>query len=103
MGLLLAGGAAWLQSLGSAPVSIALPPPPSQGEVDATIAALKPSKHSRPVVAIIGINHATETTDYLMPYGHATIREIPGSHAVYVANPTAVAALIKEVLAGKRG
>ena len=33
----------------------------------------------------------------------ATIREIPGSHAVYVANPHAIAALIKEVSAGKRG
>jgi pimeloyl-ACP methyl ester carboxylesterase len=33
---------------------------------------------------------------------HATIREIPGSHAVYVANPAAVAALLKEVLAGKK-
>ena len=33
----------------------------------------------------------------------ATIREIPGSHAVYVANPAAIATLIKEVLAGKRG
>jgi pimeloyl-ACP methyl ester carboxylesterase len=32
----------------------------------------------------------------------ATIREIPGSHAVYVANPDAVAGLIKEVLAGKK-
>jgi pimeloyl-ACP methyl ester carboxylesterase len=34
---------------------------------------------------------------------HATIREIPGSHAVYVANPNAIAALIKEVVVGKRG
>jgi pimeloyl-ACP methyl ester carboxylesterase len=34
---------------------------------------------------------------------HATIREIPGSHAVYVANPDAIAALIKEILVGKRG
>jgi pimeloyl-ACP methyl ester carboxylesterase len=33
----------------------------------------------------------------------STIREIPGSHAVYVANPTAVAALIKEALVEKRG
>src|SRR5690606_15168494 len=31
--------------------------------------ALKPTKRQRPVVAIIGINDATETTDYLMPYG----------------------------------
>jgi hypothetical protein len=33
----------------------------------------------------------------------ATIREIPGSHAVYVANPDAIAALIKGVLVGKPG
>jgi pimeloyl-ACP methyl ester carboxylesterase len=29
---------------------------------------------------------------------HATIREIPGSHAVYVANPQAIAAFIKEAI-----
>ncbi|MEJ0087230.1 MAG: alpha/beta hydrolase [Pseudomonadota bacterium] len=33
---------------------------------------------------------------------HATIREIAGSHAVYVANPVAIAALLEEVLIGKR-
>ena len=33
------------------------------------IAALKSPKRERPLVAIIGINDATETTDYLMPYG----------------------------------
>ena len=33
------------------------------------IAALKPPKRQRPLIAIIGINDATETTDYLMPYG----------------------------------
>jgi len=33
----------------------------------------------------------------------ATIREIPGSHAVYVANPSAIAALIEEAWVGKRG
>jgi pimeloyl-ACP methyl ester carboxylesterase len=33
----------------------------------------------------------------------ATIREVPGSHAVYVANPEAIAALIKEALIGKPG
>jgi hypothetical protein len=36
---------------------------------DASIAALKPPKRARPLIAIIGINDATETTDYLMPYG----------------------------------
>jgi hypothetical protein len=38
-------------------------------EAEATIAALKPPKRQRPLIAIIGINHATEATDYLMPYG----------------------------------
>jgi putative intracellular protease/amidase len=28
-----------------------------------------PPKRTRPLIAIIGINDATETTDYLMPYG----------------------------------
>ena len=30
---------------------------------------MKPPKRNRPVIAAIGINDATETTDYLMPYG----------------------------------
>ena len=30
---------------------------------------MKPPKRQRPLIAIIGINDATETTDYLMPYG----------------------------------
>jgi len=38
-------------------------------EVAATLAALKPPKRQRPVVAVIGINDATETTDYIMPTG----------------------------------
>ena len=65
--LILIGGG-WLWSLPSAP-SVAPPPPIAQGEREATIAALKPPKRQRPLVAIIGINDATETTDYLMPYG----------------------------------
>jgi len=38
-------------------------------EADATLAALKPPKRPRPLIAIIGINDATEVTDYLLPYG----------------------------------
>lgn len=38
-------------------------------EQAATIAALKPPKRGRPVVAIIGANDGTETTDFLLPYG----------------------------------
>src|SRR5689334_2645106 len=34
-----------------------------------TLAAMKPPKRARPVVAIIGANDGTETTDYLVPYG----------------------------------
>ncbi len=34
-----------------------------------TLLALKPPKRERPLVAIIGINDATETNDYLMPLG----------------------------------
>lgn len=61
-------GGGWLVSLPSAPAAAKAPPVP-QAEVDATLVALKPPKRARPVVAIIGINDGTETTDYLMPYG----------------------------------
>ena len=30
---------------------------------------MKPPKRRRPLIAIVGINDATEVTDYLMPYG----------------------------------
>src|SRR5688572_4282716 len=43
--------------------------PIAPDEADATIAALKPPKRERPLIAIIGINDATEATDYLMPFG----------------------------------
>jgi putative intracellular protease/amidase len=69
-GVLLAmlGGAAWIMSLPPAPQAIAAPLIPDE-EVRATLAALKPPKRERPVIAIIGVNDATETTDYLMPAG----------------------------------
>jgi transcriptional regulator GlxA family with amidase domain len=66
--LLIAVGGVWLLSLPPAPSSAA-PPAIAQDERDATLAALKPSKRQRPLIAIIGINDATETTDYLTPYG----------------------------------
>jgi transcriptional regulator GlxA family with amidase domain len=66
--LLVMIGAGWLWSL---PPAASFTPPPAiaQEERDATVAALKPPKRQRPLIAIIGINDATETTDYLMPYG----------------------------------
>jgi putative intracellular protease/amidase len=61
-------GAAWIFTLPPAP-AFAVAPPIVKEESDATIAALKPPKRARPLIAIVGINDSTETTDYLMPYG----------------------------------
>lgn len=61
-------GGAWVLSLSPGP-AVAAPPPITRQESADTINALKPSRQRRPLVAIVGINDATETTDYLMPYG----------------------------------
>jgi putative intracellular protease/amidase len=65
--LLGAAGGAWLLSLPPATTRTAAPP--LANEEPATLAALKPPKRPRPLIAIVGINDATEVTDYLMPYG----------------------------------
>jgi putative intracellular protease/amidase len=41
----------------------------SSDEEARTLAAMKPPKRARPIIAIIGANDGTETTDYLVPYG----------------------------------
>ncbi len=64
----LLGFGAWILSLPNAPI-VEAPPRVPQAEYDATLAALKPPKRQRPLIAIIGANAGTETTDYLMPYG----------------------------------
>jgi transcriptional regulator GlxA family with amidase domain len=69
--LFLAAGAAWILSLPPATAAAAAPPIAKE-EALATLAALKPPKRRRPLIAIIGINDATEVTDYLMPYGILT-------------------------------
>jgi putative intracellular protease/amidase len=66
--LVMAAGAAWIVSLPPTPAARIAPAIGNQ-ESAATITALKPTKRQRPVIAIVGINDATETTDYLMPYG----------------------------------
>ncbi|WP_323717879.1 DJ-1/PfpI family protein [Paracoccus aminovorans] len=58
----------WIASLPPAS-AVPTPPPLPQAETEALLAALKPPKRARPLVAIIGINDATETTDYLLPHG----------------------------------
>jgi putative intracellular protease/amidase len=66
--LLAIVGTTWMLTLPAAP-AVAAVPPIAREEADATISALRPPKRKRPLIAIIGINDATETTDYLMPYG----------------------------------
>jgi putative intracellular protease/amidase len=66
--LLLVGFGTWVISLPPAPAAIEAAPV-AQGEMDAMRASLRPTKRGRPLIAIVGINDATETTDYLMPTG----------------------------------
>jgi putative intracellular protease/amidase len=61
-------GAAWFMSMPDHPPA-GRPQPVSAEEQRATLAALRPPKRQRPVIAVLGINDATETTDYLMPLG----------------------------------
>jgi putative intracellular protease/amidase len=66
--LLAAGGGAWIASLPPAPAPKGAPPIPEE-ETATALAALKPPKRARPLIAIIGVNEGTETNDYLMPFG----------------------------------
>jgi putative intracellular protease/amidase len=66
--LFAAIGGAWIISLPAAPAYGAAPVI-TKAESEATLAALKPPKRQRPLIAIVGINEQSETTDYLMPYG----------------------------------
>jgi len=91
--VLAAGSAAWVFTLPPNPPAKVAATIPEQ-EVEAALTALKPPKRQRPLVAIIGINDATETTDYLMPYGILrradvvdvmTLATEPGPVALYPA------------------
>jgi transcriptional regulator GlxA family with amidase domain len=62
------GFGAWLFTRPPAS-TVAAAPAISPEEAAATLAALKPPKRERPLIAVIGINDATETTDYLLPTG----------------------------------
>ena len=66
--LSLAGFAAWLASLPPSPPASSAPSIDAQ-ETQAMIAALKPPKRARPLIATVAINDATEVTDYIVPYG----------------------------------
>ncbi|HEV7608517.1 MAG TPA: DJ-1/PfpI family protein [Steroidobacteraceae bacterium] len=62
------GFGGWIVSLPDEKVAADLPRVPPE-ESDTTLAALKPPKRQRPIIAIIGANEGTETVDYLMPFG----------------------------------
>src|ERR1700716_4066696 len=66
--LLVTIGGAWILTRPPAP-AFAAAPPIAKEEADATIAALAPPKRARPLIAIVGVNDSSATTDYLMPYG----------------------------------
>lgn len=64
----LAGFAGWLATLPPTPPARS-PPPVNARETREILAALAPRSHRRPVIAVVGLNNATETTDYLMSTG----------------------------------
>ncbi|MEQ1956770.1 DJ-1/PfpI family protein [Mesorhizobium yinganensis] len=106
--LSLAGFGGWVLSLPAATAAAETPPVP-QEETDATLAALKPPKRERPLIAVIGINDATETTDYLMPPGilrRADVADVmmlatgPGTVTLYPALKVEPDATIAEFDAG---
>lgn len=65
--LSLLGFGVWIFSL-PMPSAVEADPVP-QAETAAMLSALKRRKRLRPLVAVVGINDATETNDYLMPTG----------------------------------
>jgi putative intracellular protease/amidase len=66
---LVGAGAGAVSMIGapSAPQYAAAAPVPAEEQAQ-TIAAMKPPKRARPVIAVIGHNDGTETTDYIIPY-----------------------------------
>ncbi|MCJ9705886.1 DJ-1/PfpI family protein, partial [Bradyrhizobium sp. SHOUNA76] len=91
--LLAAIGGTWLFLLPGSPAR-GTAPAISKDETAASLAALKPPKRKRPLIAIVGINDMSETTDYLMPYGilaRADVADVltlatqPGPVALYPA------------------
>lgn len=62
------GFGGWMLSLPGSTAAMVAPSVPPE-EADALLSALRPSRRLRPLVAVIGLNDATETTDYLMPTG----------------------------------
>lgn len=63
-----AGFGGWILSLPTVAAAIQ-PPPIPQEERSAMLNSLRSVGRARPLVAVLGLNDATETTDYLVPTG----------------------------------
>ena len=68
VGLAVAVFGGWMISLPPAVSSVNASLVP-RAETQAMLASLRPVGRGRPLIAVIGINDATETTDYLLPVG----------------------------------
>jgi putative intracellular protease/amidase len=86
----LGGFGGWILFLPAAPAAAGTPAIDSR-EAEAIVAAMKPPKRKRPVIAVVGINHATETTDYLMPAG--ILRRADVAHVMTLATDPGPVAL----------
>jgi Transcriptional regulator containing an amidase domain and an AraC-type DNA-binding HTH domain len=104
----IAGFGGWLFTRPPA-AAVAAAPAIAPDEAAATLAALQPPKRQRPLIAVIGINDATETTDYLMPTGilrRADVADVmmvatgPGRVALYPALTVEPDATVAEFDAG---
>lgn len=67
----------------AAPAHAAVRPMVASAEHARTIESMRPGRRGRPVVAVLGHNAGTETTDFLVPYG--VLREADVADVVAVA------------------
>lgn len=77
------GAATMVAPAASAAVAMPSPAPITAEEHLQTIAAMKPPKRARPLIAIVGHNDGTETTDFLIPY--AILKESGAADVVALA------------------
>lgn len=89
--LFIAGAALSLGACAGAATG-ASPNPPDANERIETLAALRPPKRARPVIAILGSPDGAETTDIIVPYG--ILRQSGLAEVVVVSPTTAVMPLM---------
>ena len=65
----VAGATGFYLSYPNDRVTVANINPATPEEAAQTLTGMKPPKRSRPLIAVVGANEGSETTDYLIPYG----------------------------------